>query len=86
MVSAGLGVEWMEGGACFDALTGVNSGGDLIMVAIDLDSTGLVLDDVPTACISWLVGSNDGEVAIEEEPSAKEELFSSGKDTKLPPN
>ena len=63
MVSAGLGVEWVKGEACFGALTGVVvSGGDWTMVAIDLYSIEWVLDDVPTACVSWVVGSNDGEV------------------------
>ena len=61
MVSAGLGVEWMEGETCFSALTGVVvSGGDWTMAEIDLDSTGWVLDDVPAVCALWVVGSNDG--------------------------
>ena len=60
MVSAGLGVEWMEGETCFGALTGVMvSGGDWTTVKIDRDSTGWVLDDVPISCVLWVVRSND---------------------------
>ena len=52
MVSASLGVEWMEGEKCFGALTGVVvSGGDWTTVEIGLDSTGWVVDDDPTAYV-----------------------------------
>jgi hypothetical protein len=76
----------MEGEACSCAVTGmVVLGGDWAMVAIGLDSTGWVLDDVPTSCMSRVVESNDGE-ATNEEPCVKEKLFSSGRDARSPPN
>ena len=59
--------------------------GDCTMVVIDLDSTGWALDEVPTACMSRVVRSNDVK-ATEKEPSATKELFYSGRDARLPPN
>ena len=69
MLSAGLGVEWMEVDNCFSALTGVVVlGGDWTTVVMDLEST------------------NDVGAVTEEEPSAREELSPSGRETRSSPN
>ena len=69
MLSAGLGVEWMEVDNCFSVLTDVVVlGGDWTTVVIDLEST------------------NDGGAVTEEEPSAREELLSSVRETRSSPN
>ena len=49
-------------------------------VAVDLYSTEQ--DDVPIACVPRVVECNDGG-GTEEEPSAKEDLFSPGSDASL---
>ena len=55
-------------------------GGDQATMTIGLNST--VQDDDLTACAPRVVGCN-GDETTEEEPSAKEALFSLGRDTCL---